>query len=205
MRTTLSTILIALGMTANVAHAVIIDVTTMEFYPPTQTSPSHVNNTVAGSIDFTLGTGSFNSGGTNFFSIPWTATVVAAWEAPGSYTFAGSVPAGGTSPAPGTTFSYSFTLGANQYAAGLYFDWSVNTNIPVLAVFERVGNTLSVVPVDSDGDGSPGTAMVTSPFPGQTAAFSGVIVPEVPVPAAAYLLGSGLLGVIGVARRKKAV
>ena len=173
LKATLLAAAMSAGAFTTNAHAVAINVTRMEFYPPTQTSPSHVNATVTGSIDFTAGTGGFNSGGTNFFFNPWTATVVQTWEAPGSYTFAGVVPPGGTSPAPGTTYSYSFTLGANQYAAGLFFNWSTNTNIPVLAVFECVGNTTQLLPVNTDGDVSPGTAMQTAPFPSQTAAFTG--------------------------------
>lgn len=156
-----------------ISQAVEINVTRMDFYPPGATSPAHTNTTVVGSIDFTAGTGSFNSGTTPFFGISWTARVIQAWEAPGSYSFSGTVPAGGVSPAPGTPYNYSFTLGANQYAAGLMFDWGVNINIPVLAAFDCVASTVTLIPLNTDGDVSPGTAMQTAPFPGQTAAFTG--------------------------------
>ena len=55
---------------------------------------------------------------------------------------------------------------------------------------------------DPDGDGVPGSSMIDGPFKGFNAAFN--IRPQVvPVPAAAWLMGSGLLGLIGIARRKK--
>jgi len=55
---------------------------------------------------------------------------------------------------------------------------------------------------DPDGDGVPGTSMVDGPFTGFNAAFN-IRTEVVPIPAAAWLMGSGLLGLLGVARRKK--
>jgi hypothetical protein len=48
--------------------------------------------------------------------------------------------------------------------------------------------------------------MNNGPFDGHTAAFQGTLTPQVsqvPIPAAAWLFGSGLLGLVGIARRKK--
>jgi hypothetical protein len=47
-----------------------------------------------------------------------------------------------------------------------------------------------------------GTKMIDGPFIGSSANFN---VQAVPVPAAVWLMGSGLLGLVGVARRKKKV
>jgi hypothetical protein len=60
---------------------------------------------------------------------------------------------------------------------------------------------------DPDGDGVNGIAMNTGgPFAGFNANFNATMAPTpdaVPVPAAVWLFGSGLLGLVGIARRKK--
>ena len=60
-------------------------------------------------------------------------------------------------------------------------------------------------------DGVSGVRMATAPFPGHGANFdvtsltvTSIIPAPVPVPAAVWLFGSGLLGLVGVARRKAA-
>ncbi|MHC5118397.1 MAG: VPLPA-CTERM sorting domain-containing protein, partial [Planctomycetota bacterium] len=61
-----------------------------------------------------------------------------------------------------------------------------------------------VIVLDGDNDGIPGNAMTSGPFPGITPAFYGTLTGQyvVPVPAAAWLFGSGLMGLIGIAKRK---
>ncbi len=108
-------------------------------------------------------------------------------------------------------YSFSFT-NMGQMAAGTFFDWSVNDDIAVLAVFQAspTATGFDVASVDTDGDGVPGTAMNNGPFNGQTPEFSGAMTcqdcapPAIPVPAAVWLFGSGLIGLVGVARRRKA-
>ena len=87
-------------------------------------------------------------------------------------------------------------------------------------------NTLvyfDVLSIDTDGDGILGTAMTEGYFAGMTPFFEGIATisaicfgnlnhadectyapepPAVPVPAAVWLFGSGLIGLVGVARRK---
>ena len=96
----------------------------------------------------------------------------------------------GTSPDQ-CAFDYTVNLAPGETAFGTYFTWSVNPNIPVVAVFNQ------------DGSAGQGVAMQVGPFPTQTPTFQGTV-SAVPVPAAVWLFGSGLLGLVGVARRKKA-
>jgi hypothetical protein len=65
---------------------------------------------------------------------------------------------------------------------------------------------------DANGDGVMGVPMAAGgPFAGFNANFNATMtpgpdvsdIPQVPVPAAVWLFGSGLLGLVGVARRKK--
>ena len=111
-------------------------------------------------------------------------------------------------PLVSTTNSYSWDMtNAGQFSAGVFFDWSVNNDIPVLATLQTINDPsvdgfIVVESFDGDGDGVPGNKMITPPFPDQTAAFGGTMTP-VPVPAAVWLFGSGLMGLVGVARRRR--
>jgi len=107
---------------------------------------------------------------------------------------------------------YTYNLTAGQFAAGVFFDWSTNADIPVLAIMQVTAQnpdgSMDVISVGTSCDTTNtlcGTAMVTSPFPDQTPVFSGTLAPvsAIPVPAAVWLFGSGLIGLAGVARRRK--
>jgi hypothetical protein len=116
----------------------------------------------------------------------------------------------------GVTFAGSNSLGAYDYSAaisnlaeghnavGTLFDWSTSVDIPVLAVFDCTGGVCTGVNTTVGG------SMQTGPFAGATPAFNGTgdLNPKspaaVPVPAAVWLFGSGLVGLVGVARRRKA-
>ena len=169
---------LSLGTVATNASALAIDITQMNFGGPSAAS---------GVVDTeNLGT-TFNG---IFFNAPWTATTQAVYTTAGAHTWAGSSQQG--------DFSYNFTLISTQVAFGVFFDWSVTREIPVLAIFDCVGIM--------DGDactGVPGYPMQVGPFPGSNPTFNGTV-SAVPVPAAVWLFGSGLLGLVGVARRRKA-
>ena len=61
-----------------------------------------------------------------------------------------------------------------------------------------------LVSTDANGDGINGNPFVDGTFIGFSANFNFGQVEPVPIPATVWLFGSGLIGLIGVARRKKA-
>jgi hypothetical protein len=69
------------------------------------------------------------------------------------------------------------------------------------------GQTWMLASTDGNGDGIMGINMAAGgPFAGFNANFNANLAPTpkvVPIPAAVWLFGSGLLGLVGVARRKK--
>ena len=99
-----------------------------------------------------------------------------------------------------------FHLTDNQVAWGTLFNWSTSTNIPVLVVMDCPSATAT-----SACTGIAGTPMAAGPFQGADPVFNGTLatgsVPfsgnPVPVPAAAWLFGSGLVGLAGIARRRR--
>ena len=99
-----------------------------------------------------------------------------------------------------TATSYGPTNGAGT--TNMLFDYQTSTDIPVTSDWD----------VEATGNAAADTALVsvnsaiilaTSPvFPGFGPNFTGNLT-KVPVPAAVWLMGSGLLGLVGVARRRR--
>ena len=183
-------------------QALSIDVTTLYIYDDTGAMIGAPDTFVIGSVD-TGNTGAFTSG-TPFLGTPWFASQVMTNETTDSLqNWSGSTSSG--------TFSYDYTLSAGQIAAGIYMDWSVNEDIAILAVFDCGVGTVGTacLSVHTEGPAPLGTVMKNGPLYSAssgdyfTFAFEGSV-SAVPVPAAVWLFGSGFLGLVGVARRKKA-
>jgi hypothetical protein len=131
------------------------------------------------------------------FGRPWFAEQVV-WFDTHSSPLTWSAPAWFSVP-----FTYTFHLTGNQVAAGLFFDWSAS-GVPVLTIFD--------CPISGGGvcTGS-SLPMATPPFQGLAPGFTGTTSDDfptsdtspVPVPAAVWMFGPGLLGLIGIGRRKK--
>ena len=93
----------------------------------------------------------------------------------------------------------------NQVAVGIFWNWNTShSDVPILAVFECSSGTCT-----GQSEGAGGytfDGMQVGPTAGFLPLFNGTgSLSEVPVPAAAWLFGTGLLGLVGVARRKACV
>jgi hypothetical protein len=125
----------------------------------------------------------------------------------GNFDFdAGTVYIKDDSPFFGLVWQSNGTL--NDQLNGTYFAnheacWSSCYDWEILWEITQTGDTASVLTVDTDTDGILGTAMIAGPYPGFTHQINGTLTAIVPVPAAVWLFSSGLVGLIGVARRKK--
>jgi len=198
-----ASMLLSLGAASTGAQALSINVTTMEFYDAGGNPGFYgggLNTSVVGSMN-SAATGVITSGGTDFFGTPWTATQQMWTDTVRYSNWSGSSASG--------PFNYDFWLTGNQVAVGMYFNWGAAVDIAVLQIFDCDGTTCANVNNDSIHPTVPGTVMDNGPFAGQHATFKGLsadtmpAVQAVPVPAAVWLFGSGLLGLVGVARRKK--
>lgn len=158
-----------------------------------------VDNTVTGSI----GGGTFSvASTTTFFGSNWTAHSGTTFG-PGTYSIA---------TIQGGTYT-GIEVGANQVGGHVLFNWGGNNDIDVVLVWDVACAAGSCTYTSTDPvvtgpasevnpDGIRGVGMIDGPFVGFNANFD-FEVAAVPVPAAVWLFGSGLLGLVGVARRRK--
>ena len=152
-----------------------------------------LDTAVTGSI----GDGSWSVSSTNtFFGGLWTAHNGTTFG-PGTYNFdtiEGGIITG-------------VVVGPGQVGGHILFDWGVVPNIDVVNVWDHCTMCGSYVSTDVTAtnpvgpDGILGLGMIDGAFVGFNANFD---FQAVPVPAAVWLFGSGLIGLVGVARRKRA-
>ncbi len=137
----------------------------------------------SGNIDFDNGTGSFSSLDP-FFGHNWTATVIQVFTGPGSFTWSDS--GGPTNTAndnvPIGNYNHQFTLQAGQVAAGTFFDWNNNNDIPVLSILDcNTPDSGCIAAGPDNANGVGGVKMQSGPFVGSGPAFnSGAISISVP-------------------------
>lgn len=188
MKNTLVASIITLTVLSSAKASANLVVTSMDFGG---------NYAATGSIndDGTIGT--FNSD-IDFLSFPWTATQ----ETQVITNSNGVSWAGGNTLGVWDFASDIALMRDDQVAVGVFWNWNNNNDVAILAVFDCTSGMECVGQTEGVG-GVPFGGMQTF-VPGSLMAFNGVgNLSTVPVPATTWLMGSGLIGLIGVARRRK--
>ena len=149
----------------------------------------NTDTAVTGSI----GDGAWAVSSTNtFFGLLWTAHSGTTFG-PGTYSF---------DTIEGGIYT-GVEVGAGQIGGHILFDWGATKDIDVINVWDITSGgyiSTDVTATNPAGpDGIRGLSMIDGAFVGFSANFDF----PVPIPAAVWLFGSGLIGLIGVARRKK--
>lgn len=197
---------VALGLGIGAAQAAPVTITgaTFQMYDPSGAAMAP-DNTVTMTYDTAAMTWGVSST-TTFFGLNWTASGGVLYN-PGTYTIGINGDGANECTFSATTCNaplangdgnYTFTVPTGSYGGNINFAWGATTGIDVFVVWSGNG----ITSLDVDGDGIPGARMVDGPFPGFSANFTPG--PAVPIPAAVWLFGSGLLGLVGIARRRKA-
>lgn len=201
-KTALATAVLALGM--GVAQAAPVAVTGVFTMYDGSGGVVGVDSTVTGFYDQAAMTFGVSST-TPFFGQQWTASGGTLY-APGSYTTS-TTDAGAGVDGPDVTW----TVPTGMAGGNIKFAWGTTTGIDVFMVWDSSGTSLDVAGCSTGAGCTPttngirGFGMVDGPFQGFSANFDLSPSPApVPLPAAVWLFGSGLLGLVGIARRRKA-
>ena len=185
--------LLAVALTSSMGISAAQAATTFDMWDP---AGGYMNSdaTVVGSVNEGAGTWSVAST-TPFSGLLWTASNGILFGE-GTHTVSTVDPGGASGP------DITFTVNPGQLGGQIKFAWGPTSGIDVVNIWDVTATGYSANTV---------IPMVDGPFLGFQATFHiddlsavGVRPNQVPVPAAAWLFGSGLLGLIGVARRKKA-
>jgi len=94
----------------------------------------------------------------------------------------------------------------NTVSASGDFLWTNYSGLTISTftqLFQPIGANGELVAMDGDSNFIKGYTMIDGPFQGSSIYLEGTI-STIPVPAAVWLFGSGLIGLIGFAKRKKA-
>jgi len=190
---------LALCMGSGAAYSATMSTATFTMFNPTGGTVG-VDTAVTGAI----GGGTWTVASTvPFFGVPWNAHDGVTFG-PGTY-----------SVATGAGSYTGVVVGAGQIGGLILFDWGASSDIDVINVWDVncAGATCTYTSTDAivggpaaaaGPDGILGVGMIDGPFLGFHANFDFTTPNAVPVPAAVWLFASGLIGLVGVARRKKA-
>ena len=177
--------------------------------------------TLAAAVALSLGTSVIAQANTSGLTGIWT----------GTYTFAMSSPGGGPVGTPSKdTWTWNFDNGTmtiqntatfyasvwtaagvtfsdtgSAYDGNMTFSWSVNPSIPVFSSWDVMASGSAPGQVSDTAVVAVNNATIlptSSAFPGFHPNFSGSL-QKVPVPAHVWLMGSGLIGLVGVSRRRR--
>jgi len=180
------------GFGANAQASTILS-GTMCMLPTTSCAGSGLT----GTIDYTDG-GTMTLGANTFSGLPWTVHNSSVEMTAGNYSITDG------------TNTLNYTVGAGQIGAQMLMDWgpSIYTNMLVAFVwnYSDSGGVRTLTPGATGAGTANGGVIMINGFAGQVPGINMTtdLPAAVPIPAAAWLFGSGLLGLVGVARRKKA-